>query len=109
MAYNEALAQRMRKLMKTKRGVVEKSMFGGIGFLVNGNMACGVDKQDLIVRLGEVDFKEALKRPNVRVFDMTGRPMKGWIMVSSGGYPTERSLQGWIDQALAYTRSLPPK
>ncbi len=109
MAYNEALAQRMRKRMKSERGVIEKGMFGGIGFLVNGNMACGVNKQDLIVRLGEVEFQKALKDPNARVFDMTGRPMKGWIKVSSGGYATEKSLQGWIDKALVYARSLPHK
>ena len=95
--------------MKAERGVVEKSMFGGIGFLVNGNMACGVNKQDLIVRLSEHDFEEALKRPHVRVFNMTGRPMKGWIMVSSGGYASETALKGWIDRAVAHARSLPPR
>ncbi len=109
MAYNEALGQRMRKMMKGERGVVEKSMFGGIGFVVNGNLACGVNKQDLIVRLGEGEFQEALRRSNVRIFNMTGRPMKGWIMVSSGGYRTDRSLRGWIDKSLAHARSLPPK
>ncbi len=109
MAYNEALAERLRKRLKTEKGVVEKGLFGGIGFLVKGNMACGVSKQDLIVRLGQSDFEKALKRPHVRVFDMTGRQMKGWIMVSGGGYATERALQGWIDLALEYARSLPAK
>ena len=109
MAYNQELAERLRKRMKSVRGVVEKSMFGGIGFLVNGNMACGVNKQDLIVRLGGADFAEALKRPNVRIFDMSGRPMKGWIMVSDRGYASEKDLQGWVQKALAYARSLPPK
>ncbi len=109
MAYNQALAQRMRGRMKSERGVVERGMFGGIGFLVNGNMACGVNKEDLIVRLGEADFQRALKNPNARVFDMGGRPMKGWIMVSSSGYTTEKALRGWMDKALVYARSLPPK
>jgi TfoX/Sxy family transcriptional regulator of competence genes len=109
MAYNERLAQRMRSRMKTERGAVEKSMFGGIGFLVNGNMACRVNKQDLIVRLSEHDSEEALRRPHVRVFDMAGRPMKGWGMISSGGYASESALKSWIVKAMAHARSLPPK
>lgn len=109
MAYNEQLATRLRKRMKSERGVEEKTMFGGIGFLVNGNMACGVNKQDLIVRLSPRDFEEALERPHVRVFDMSGRPMKGWLMVSTGGYASETSLGSWINKALAHARSLPSK
>jgi TfoX/Sxy family transcriptional regulator of competence genes len=84
-------------------------MFGGIGFLVNGNMACGVNNDDLIVRLSEHDFEEALKHGYVRVFNMTGRPMKGWIMISSGGYTADTRLKAWIDKAVAHARSLPPK
>jgi len=109
MAYNEQLARRMRLRLKAVRGAVEKNMFGGIGFLVNGNMACGVNKQDLIVRLDDHDFEAAVKRPHVRVFNMTGRPMKGWIMVSSGGYASDAALRGWIDKAITHARSLPPK
>jgi hypothetical protein len=109
MACNEQLAERMRRGMRGKPGVVEKIMFGGIGFLVNGNLACGVNKEDLIVRLSDRDFVEALKRPQARIFNMTGRPMKGWIMVSSGGYASDAALKGWIDRSVAYARSLPPK
>ena len=109
MAYNEKLAERMRSLLKSKRGVVEKKMFGGIGFLVNGNMACGVNKQDLIVRLGDDDFQKALRQPGVRIFDMTGRPMKGWILVSAKGYASDKALEGWMEKGVKFAKSLPPK
>jgi TfoX/Sxy family transcriptional regulator of competence genes len=109
MAHNEELAERMRARLKSRSGVVEKKMFGGIGFLINGNMACGINKQDLIVRLSEDDFEKALKQTHVRVFDMTGRPMKGWIMVSAGGYKSDKALLGWIDKGIAFAQTLPRK
>ena len=109
MAHNEELAERMRAMLKNRSGVVEKKMFGGIGFLVNGNMACGVNKQDLIVRLSEDEFEKALEQTPVRVFDMTGRPMKGWIMVSAGGYKSDKALQGWIDKGIEFALTLPHK
>ena len=84
-------------------------MFGGIGFLVNGNMVCGVNKQDLVVRLSEDDFENALKQQHVRIFDMTGRPMKGWVLVSSGGYKSDKTLQSWIEKGIAFAKSLPHK
>jgi TfoX/Sxy family transcriptional regulator of competence genes len=109
MAYDEGLAQRMRDQMADFPGVVEKKMFGGIGFLVNGNMACGVNKDYLIVRLDHEQYEEAMKKPSVKSFDMTGRPMKGWIMVSPGGYKTEEELKDWIQQGMAFASSLPEK
>jgi TfoX/Sxy family transcriptional regulator of competence genes len=109
MAYDEVLAERIRAKVKTRRGLTETKMFGGMGFLVNGNMACGVIKQDLIVRLSHEDSDAALKQPHVKAFDMTGKPMKGWILVAPDGVKTDRALQGWVDKALAFARSLPPK
>lgn len=109
MPYNEKLAARMRAKMAGQRGLEEKKMFGGVGFMLKGNMACGVHKQELIVRLMDKDFEAALKRPHVRVFDMTGRPMKGWVLVSEGGYSSDKSLQDWIDKGIALAKSLPPK
>ena len=109
MAYNEKLAERMRAKMKSTRGVVEKKMFGGVGFLVNGNMACGVNKQDLIVRLSDEDFEKALKQKSVRIFDLTGRPMKGWILVSEEGYASDKALESWIEKGAAFAKSLPKK
>jgi hypothetical protein len=109
MAYNEDLARKIRAKLKLKSGVVEKKMFGGVGFLFNGNLACGVNKQDLIVRLNETDFEKALKQPHVRIFDLTGRPMKGWVFVSAEGCKSDKALEGWIDKGLAFARSLPRK
>jgi TfoX/Sxy family transcriptional regulator of competence genes len=109
MAYNEALAERMRVMLKPRHDVVEKKMFGGIGFLVHGNMACGVNKQDLILRLSEGDFEDALKLRDVRIFDMTGKPMKGWVLVSSAGLKSDKALKAWIEKGIAFAQSLPHK
>lgn len=109
MAYDEVLAQRVRAKLKSTRGLTEKKMFGGVGFLINGNMACGVNKQDLIVRLADADSDRALKRAYVRPFDMTGRPMKGWILVASEGLSADRALAEWIEKSVAFARTLPPK
>ena len=83
MAYDEGLAHRVREVLRDLPGLVEKKMFGGIGFLVHGNMACGVNGDELIVRVGPEGYQEALARPHARPFDMTGRPMKGWVWVAS--------------------------
>ncbi len=108
MAYNQELAERMRRILGTEHAIVEKRMFGGIGFMANGNLACGIHKQELIARLGEDDFKSALKKQHVRIFDMAGRPMKGWVMVAAEGCASESQLRGWIAKSLAHARSLPP-
>jgi TfoX/Sxy family transcriptional regulator of competence genes len=109
MPYNEELAVRIRAQLGRLRGLEEKTMFGGIGFLVNGNMACGVHRDSLIVRLDPASYEAALKQPHVKVFDMTGRPMKGWITVSAPGYSTVRGLGKWLEKSIKFARSLPPK
>jgi TfoX/Sxy family transcriptional regulator of competence genes len=109
MAYSEELAIRLRAALRQTRGLEEKKMFGGIGFLVNGNMACGVHGQNLIVRLGSAEYEAALQRPHVKVFDMSGRPMSGWIFVEKDGYASEAALKAWIEKSLKLARSLPPK
>lgn len=109
MPYNEDLAKRIRMQLKSRSGLTEKKLFGGIGFLVRGNMACGVHKQGLMVRLSGKDFDRAVRDPSVRVFDISGRPMRGWILVSSAGYASDASLQGWIEKGVAFAKSLPPK
>ena len=109
MAYDEPLAARIRAILKSTRRLEEKKMFGGVGFLVKGNMACGVHKDDLILRLGEQDFAAAVKKPHVRIFDMTGKPMKGWVLVSEQGYRSAKDLQAWVRISLGFARSLPPK
>lgn len=109
MAYSEELATRMRAELGRARGLQEKKLFGGIGFLVNGNMACGVHGQDMLVRLGTADYEAALKMPHVKVFDMTGRPMTGWIVVEKGGYKSKEALQHWILKSIKFAKSPPPK
>ena len=109
MAFDELLAIRIRAVLDPLPGLEEKKMFGGVGFLVHGNMACGVHKNDLIVRVGASKYEEALSRPHTRVFDMTGRPMAGWVMVEPKGCATESELKAWVEQGLAFARSLPAK
>jgi hypothetical protein len=84
-------------------------MFGGVAFLLNGNMCVGVHKQDLIVRLDPEDTDSALTEPDTRVFDLSGRPMKGWILVESSGLKDEKTLGKWISISVDYALSLPKK
>ena len=109
MPYDEGLARRAREQLQRIGGFTEKKMFGGVGFMIDGNMARGVHGDDLIVRLGPERYEEALDQPSVRPFDMTGRPMKGWVMVGSAAVRTEEQLSGWIRQGVAFARSLPAK
>ena len=109
MSYDEKLDARIRAALGPLPELEEKKMFGGVGFLVNGNMACGVNKNDLIVRVGAAKYEEALSRPHTRPFDMTGRPMSGWIVVEPQGCETESDLKAWVVQGLAFARSLPGK
>ena len=85
MAFDEILAARIRTSLARKKGIAEKKMFGGAGFLLNGNMLVGVWKDSLIVRLGDEQGEEALLEPHVKAFDITGKAMKGWAMVTPDG------------------------
>ncbi|MBC8254273.1 MAG: TfoX/Sxy family protein [Ardenticatenia bacterium] len=109
MAYDEGLAERIGDMLGEQPGLVEKKMFGGVGFLLHGNMACGVHKDALIVRVGPERYAEALKRPHTRPFDMTGRPMKGWVMLAADGYEADDDLSSWVQQGIEFALSLPPK
>ena len=109
MAYSEALAQRIREALPGIPGITEKKMFGGIAFLLDGNMACGVSKDNLMVRISPDATDSALAQPHVRVFDMTGRPMKGWVLVEPSGIETDNDLKRWIEQGVEFAQSLPPK
>lgn len=109
MAYDENLGLRIREILANVLGLEEKKMFGGIGFLVHGNMACGVHKDSLIVRVGSENYQTALDKEHARVFDMTGRPMTGWVMVAAPGFVTDKDLIAWVQQGLEYALSLPPK
>jgi TfoX/Sxy family transcriptional regulator of competence genes len=109
MAFDEKLAERMRQQLAGQDGVVEKRMFGGLAFLLNGNMCCGVHKSALIVRLAPAATEAALRQPHTRVFDLTGRPMKGWILVEAEAVRTAAGLKKWVAQGVAYAASLPAK
>jgi TfoX/Sxy family transcriptional regulator of competence genes len=109
MAYDLNLAQRIRQVLAGQPGLVEKKMFGGVGFLIRGNMACGVHGNDLIVRLGAERYPQALAQPHTRPFDMTGRPMQGWVMVAPEGAASDHDLREWVSQGTAFAATLPPK
>ena len=109
MAYDEVLAGRIQVVMEEMPGVVAKKMFGGVGFLLNGNMACGVNKNNLIVRVGPDGYDKALAEPHTSVFDMTGRPMTGWVVVSTEGCELDSDLKRWVNKGIAFAESLPPK
>jgi TfoX/Sxy family transcriptional regulator of competence genes len=109
MAYDEVLAARVRAALGPLPGLAEMKMFGGIGFTLHGNMACGVIQDDLIVRVGPTNHAAALARPHARPFDMTGRPMAGWVFVGPQGCASEKDLEDWVRQGLDFARSLPAK
>ena len=111
MAYDEGLTQRIREVLDARQlpWLVEKKMFGGIAFMLQGNLACGVLKDELIVRVGPKRYKEVINRPHTRPFDITGRPMQGWVMVASDGYESDDALEGWMQQGVEFALSLPAK
>src|SRR2546426_9183423 len=109
MAFREELAERIRQGLARRKGVEEKKMFGSIGFLLNGNMLVGVWKDSLIVRLGPEEGDEALKEPHVKPFDITGRAMKGWVLVTPDGIEDDDQVQGWIQRAMKIVAKLPGK
>jgi hypothetical protein len=108
MAFNEILAERIRDEFG-KVPFVEKKMFGGVGFLVHGNMACGVHKNGMIVRVDPDKHATLLKKPHTRPFDITGRPMKGWLVVDPDGYKTAKQLSGWVKEGVEFALTLPAK
>jgi TfoX/Sxy family transcriptional regulator of competence genes len=109
MAYDEQLADRITELLKDQSDLIEKKMFGGIGYLLRGNMACGVTGGDLIVRVGREDYADALVKEFTKPFDMTGRAMTGWVVVTPEGISTDNELWEWVDRGIQFALSLPPK
>lgn len=110
MAYDEDLANRVRELVGAEAGLTEMRMFGGLAFLIGGNMAVGVSGQGgLMVRVDPDETEALLAKPHARPFDMRGREMKGWLRVDSEGVRTKRGLEPWVRRGVAYARSLPAK
>ena len=109
MAYDEDLANRIREQLADQEAVTEKEMFGGVAFLLGGNVAVGVTHDDLMVRVGKERADEALDQPDARPFDMTGRPMKAWVLVAPAGVESDPQLRAWVERGVEFARSLPPK
>lgn len=106
--YSDSLANRVRHILKAQR-LTEKKMFGGLAFFLNGNLCVGIMANDLIARVGSQNHQESLESAHTAVFAPTGKPMTGWILVSADGVETDSALAEWIDRALEFVRTLPPK
>ena len=109
MTYDESLAGRVRALLQDLPNVGERKMFGGLAFMVQGNMCCGVLNGELMVRVGADAYAEALSQPHARPMDFTGRPMVGFLYVGSPGLASEQGLAAWIQRSLDFILTLPPK
>ena len=109
MAYDEALAQRMRKALRGKPGISEKKMFGGVAFLLRGHMFAGISGNSLMARVGPKEYEQALGTKHVREMDFTGRPMRGYVFVDAKGVADEEALKSWLGRCAAFAKTLPPK
>ena len=109
MAFDDSLAGGIRDVLAHRLDIKEKKLFGGLGFLLNGNMLVGVWKDSLIVRVGPDAYEDALREPHVKNFDITGKPMKGWIMVEPDGVEKEDQLKNWIERAMMFVKTMPAK
>lgn len=109
MAYSEALAQRIRTVKPAALNFTERKMFGGIAFMLNGNMCCGVVKDSLMARVGAENHDSALELPHARLMDFTGRPMKGMLYVDPPGIATDADLRAWVARCIAFVQTLPAK
>lgn len=109
MPYSQILAGRIRDLVMRNRDITEKKMFGGVVFLLHGNLLVGVWHDSLIARLGPDEGPAALEEPHVRPFDVTGKPMKNWCLVEPEGIEEDRQLKNWLRRAQQFVETLPPK
>jgi TfoX/Sxy family transcriptional regulator of competence genes len=109
MAYDERLAERVRDALGDHAGITERRMFGGIGIMLDGNMCCGVQGDEVILRLGDEEAEAALADRHGRPFDMSPRPMKGWVMMHRDALESDEDLRRWLEPALDFASSLPPK
>jgi TfoX/Sxy family transcriptional regulator of competence genes len=109
MSYDEKTAERVRRILSRRRDVVEKKMFGGLCFMVNGSMCCGLTSTALMVRVGPDRHEEALAQPHARSMDFTGRALAGMVYVDAKGYRSEAALAKWVQRALDYVSTLSAK
>ena len=109
MAYNEHLAGRIREVLADRKDLTEKKMFGGLSFILGGNMYCGIVGDDLVVRVGPDSHEKSLAKPHARPMDFTGRSLKGMVYVGPEGQRTDKELTYWLGQGVSFALSLPPK
>jgi TfoX/Sxy family transcriptional regulator of competence genes len=110
MAYDEDLANRLRELLAGEPAITEKKMFGGLAFLVHGNMSVSASRNGgLLARVDPADADACLARPHVKLMEMRGRTMDGWLTIAPEGLKAKRDLAGWVQRSLAFARTLPPK
>ena len=108
MAYDENLAARIRKLIAGNEGVTERKMFGGIAFMLNGNMFCGIVRENLMARIRPEEYEDALTQPHARPMDFTGRPSKSMVFVGPEGF-AGKGLANWLERSRKFVETLPPK
>ena len=110
MAYNRELEQKIDLIALPWHGIEKKKMFGGLCYQLGGHIAFGINKNELIVRLGcENKASDALCKPHINPFDITGKPMRGWVMVSPAGWEDDAELDIWLNEGRAFAESLPAK
>jgi TfoX/Sxy family transcriptional regulator of competence genes len=109
VAYDEALAERVREILAERIDVTERRMFGGLAFMVGGHMACGITGGDLMVRVGKDGYDEAIRQPHTREMDFTGRPSASIVYVDPLGTSDDGALRVWVERATAFTDTLPAK
>ena len=109
MAYDLELAERVAQLLKSYKRITQRQMFGGVCFLLNGHMCCGVKSRRLMVRVGPEQHKAALSKRHARPMDFTGRPLNGFVFVMPEGLRNREALKAWVDLGVRYAASLPPK
>lgn len=109
MAYSEKLADRVREVLARRDDIVEKKMFGGLAFMLRGNMAAGVHRDSLMVRVGIDDYEQALTEPHARPMDLTGKPLRGFVFVDEEGLVSDADLGGWVQRGVTHALTLPEK
>ncbi|MDE2787377.1 MAG: TfoX/Sxy family protein [Chloroflexota bacterium] len=109
MAYDEALAARVKEILSARSDIAERKMFGGLAFMLAGNMCCCVTDKGLMVRVGPEGYEEALMLPHAGIMDITGRPMRGWVLVEPAGFESDASLKEWVTRGAGFAVTLPAK
>jgi TfoX/Sxy family transcriptional regulator of competence genes len=109
MAYDKGVAERLREVYEDVPNVVEKKMFGGVAFMVDGHMSCGVNQESIMVRVGPAQYADALKKPHAREMDFTGKPLKGFVYIDPDGFESDEALISWVKLSLDFVATLPSK